>query len=87
MARSSPAAHISGNAGANVKGTVINLDDTGVNLTGSSDIIIASTGTTNYPAGVVFGTHFAPLPDTYQEICAIETSSSPANSATRPQPR
>jgi hypothetical protein len=59
---------VSGNAGANVRGTVINLDDTGVNLTGNSDILIASTGTTNYPAGVVFGTHFAPLPDTYQEV-------------------
>jgi len=59
---------ISGSAGANVKGTVINLDDTGVNLTGTADITIASTGTTNYPAGVVFGTHFAPLPDTYQEV-------------------
>ncbi len=58
---------ISGNAGATVNGTVINLDDTGVNLTGTADIVIASTGTTNYPAGVVFGTHFAPLPDTYQE--------------------
>jgi len=60
--------NVSGSAGANVKGTVINLDDTGVNLTGTADIIIASTGTTNYPAGVVFGTHFAPLPDTYQEV-------------------
>ena len=59
---------ISGNAGANVKGTVINLDDTGVNMTGSSDIIISSSGTTNYPAGVVFGSHYMPLPDTYQEI-------------------
>ncbi|MDB5321823.1 MAG: hypothetical protein JWN40_3454 [Phycisphaerales bacterium] len=58
---------VSGSAGATVKGTVINLEDTGVNLTGTADIIIASTGTTNYPAGVVFGTHFAPLPDTYQE--------------------
>lgn len=59
---------ISGNAGANVNGTVINLEDTGVNLTGSADIIISSTGTTNYPTGVVFGSHFAPLADTYQEL-------------------
>jgi len=59
---------ISGNAGANVKGTVINLEDTAVSLTGSSDIIISSTGTTNYPTGIVFGNHFAPLPDTYQEL-------------------
>jgi hypothetical protein len=59
---------ISGNAGANVNGTVINLEDTGVNLTGSADIIISSTGTTNYPTGIVFGNHFAPLADTYQEL-------------------
>jgi Tfp pilus assembly protein PilX len=59
---------ISGNAGANVSGTVINLEDTGVSLTGSSDIIISSTGTTNYPTGVVFGNHYAPLADTYQEL-------------------
>jgi len=58
---------VTGSAGANVKGSVINLNDTGVNLTGTADITIASSGTTNYPAGVVFGTHFAPLPDTYQE--------------------
>jgi hypothetical protein len=59
---------ITGAAGANVKGTVINLDDTAVNLTGNSDIVISSSGTTNYPAGVIFGSHYMPLPDTYQEI-------------------
>ena len=59
---------ISGSAGATVNGTVINLDDTGVSLTGTADIIISSTGTTNYPAGVIFGTHYAPLYDTYQEF-------------------
>lgn len=59
---------VTGNAGAKVKGTVINMEDTGVNLTGSSDIVIASTGTTNYPAGVFFGTHYTPLPDTYKEL-------------------
>ena len=59
---------VSGNAGANVKGTVINIEDTAVNLTGSADITISSTGTTNYPAGVFFGSHYAPLADTYQEL-------------------
>jgi len=59
---------ISGTAGANVSGTVINLDDTAVKLTGTSDIIIASTGTSNYPSGVTFGNHFDPLPGTYQEL-------------------
>jgi hypothetical protein len=59
--------------GATVTGSIINLDDNpasnvaGVDLSGNSAITVASTGTTNYPAGVVFGTHFAPLPDTYKE--------------------
>lgn len=62
---------IGGTAGANVKGTVINLggkDTDIVDLTGTADIIVSSTGTTNYPAGVTFGTHYAPLPDTYEEL-------------------
>jgi hypothetical protein len=62
---------IGGTAGANVKGTVINLggkDTDIVDLTGTADIIVSSTGTTNYPAGVSFGTHYAPLADTYQEL-------------------
>jgi hypothetical protein len=62
---------IGGTAGAKVKGTVITLGQRttdSVDLTGTADIIISSTGTTNYPAGVSFGTHFAPLPDTYQEF-------------------
>jgi hypothetical protein len=62
---------IGGTAGAKVKGTVITLGEAAtdsVDLTGTADIIISSTGTTNYPAGVSFGTHFAPLSDTYQEL-------------------
>jgi Tfp pilus assembly protein PilX len=59
---------ISGNAGATINGTVINLEDSAVGLTGTADITISSTGTTNYPTGVVFGNHFAPLADTYQEL-------------------
>jgi hypothetical protein len=47
---------------------VINIDDTTLSLAGSSEIIIASTGTTNYPSGVFFGSHFAVLPDTYKEV-------------------
>ena len=35
---------------------------------GSSDIVIAATGTTNYPAGVTFGVKYVPLPDTYVEM-------------------
>ncbi|HZL37820.1 MAG TPA: hypothetical protein VFC78_21055 [Tepidisphaeraceae bacterium] len=58
----------SGNAGGVVQGTVINLNDSAMSMAGNSDIIIASTGTTNYPAGVSFGNKFAPLPGTYEEV-------------------
>lgn len=58
----------SGNAGGTVNGTVINLADTALNMAGNSDIIIASTGTTNYPTGVNFGNKYVPLPDTYLEV-------------------
>jgi hypothetical protein len=59
---------ISGTAGANVKGTVINLDDTAVNMTGTSDIIIRASGSGQYPAGITFGSHFTPNPATYLEL-------------------
>jgi len=59
---------ISGTAGANVKGTVINLNDTAVNMTGTSDIIIQASGADHYPAGVTFGAHFTPDAKTYVEL-------------------
>jgi hypothetical protein len=61
---------VSSTAGANIKGTIINMQDSGsaVTLNGSADITITSTGTADYPAGVYFGTHYVPLPDTYKEI-------------------
>jgi len=59
---------ISGTAGANVKGTVINLNDTAVNMTGTSDIIIQASGADHYPAGVTFGSHFTPDAKTYVEL-------------------
>ncbi|MDB5297357.1 MAG: hypothetical protein JWO31_3340 [Phycisphaerales bacterium] len=57
-----------GNAGGTVKGSVINLADVQMDVGGSSEVVIASTGTSNYPTGVTFGTKFAPLPDTYVEL-------------------
>ena len=59
---------VSSTAGANIKGSIINLQDSAVTLNGGADIIITSTGTSDYPAGVYFGTHYVPLPDTYKEI-------------------
>jgi hypothetical protein len=57
-----------GNASGTIKGSIINLDDNAMLVKGSSEIIIASTGTTNYPAGVFFSSHYVPLPDTYEEV-------------------
>jgi hypothetical protein len=57
-----------GNSGGVIKGSVVGLDDVQMDIGGSADVIIASTGTTNYPTGVTFGTKFAPLPDTYVEL-------------------
>jgi hypothetical protein len=57
----------SGNAGGTVIGSVINLNDTAMTLAGSSDIIIQSQGTSQFPAGVKFGSNYAPLPGTYLE--------------------
>ena len=51
-----------------VKGSIINLANLEMDVNGSSDIIIASTGTTNYPTGVSFGNYYTPLPGTYTEL-------------------
>lgn len=57
-----------GNAGGIIKGSVINLADVQMDVGGTSQVVIASTGTSNYPTGVTFGIKFAPLPDTYVEL-------------------
>jgi len=66
---------MSGNATGTVQGSVIAMYDSSVGgssssvyLSGSSDIIISSTGTTNYPTGMSFGNDFTPLPGTYAEV-------------------
>lgn len=67
--------NMSGNATGNVDGSVIAMHDSSgtgsassVYLNGSSDIIISSTGTTNYPTGMNFGNNYTPLPGTYIEV-------------------
>lgn len=57
-----------GTAGGIIKGSVINLRDTAVTLSGTADIVIESQGTSNHPAGVFFGSRYSPLPYTYQEL-------------------
>jgi hypothetical protein len=60
---------VSGTAGANIKGSLINMSDAGsITLNGTNNIVITAAGTSDYPAGVYFGTHYVPLPDTYKEI-------------------
>lgn len=58
----------SGTAGGTIRGSVINLKDTALSLSGTTDIIIESQGTTDYPDGVFFGSNYAPLSDTYLEV-------------------
>jgi hypothetical protein len=53
-----------------VQGSVIDVNNTPSTVNGSADIIIASTGTSNYPPGVSFGYYYTPLPDTYAEVIA-----------------
>ncbi|MFI5381133.1 MAG: hypothetical protein ACHRHE_17690 [Tepidisphaerales bacterium] len=57
-----------GNAGGTVTGSVINLNDTAMSFSGNDTIKIQSQGTSNFPAGVKFGSDYVPLPDTYLEI-------------------
>jgi Tfp pilus assembly protein PilX len=66
---------MSGNATGTVQGSMIAMYDSSatgssssVYLSGSSDIIISSTGTTNYPTGMSFGNDYTPLPGTYSEV-------------------
>lgn len=58
----------SGNAQGTIQGTIVNMKDTLVSFSGNNTITIASQGTTNYPAGVYFGSHYKPAPDTYAEV-------------------
>jgi hypothetical protein len=59
---------MSGNATGTVQGSIIGMQDVPMTLNGSSDIVIASSGTSNYPTGMNFGNDFTPLPGTYLEV-------------------
>jgi Tfp pilus assembly protein PilX len=67
--------NMSGNATGTVDGSLIAMHDSSgsgsassVYVNGSADIIISSTGTTNYPTGMSFGNSYTPLPGTYIEV-------------------
>src|SRR2546421_1209760 len=57
-----------GNAGGTVMGSIVSLTNNPLTVSGTSDVIIASTGTTDYPAGVYFSSRYAALADTYEEV-------------------
>jgi len=59
---------MTGNASGTVQGSIIGMQDVPMTVNGSSDIIIASSGTSNYPTGMNFGDNFTPLPGTYLEV-------------------
>jgi hypothetical protein len=58
----------SGNAGGTIRGSVIALKDVPMSISGNSAITIASAGTTEYPPGVTFGSHYASIPGSYLEV-------------------
>jgi hypothetical protein len=60
--------HFDSNAVGTVRGSVLNLADTFVEMDSNARITIEAMGTNNYPTGVHFGSHYEPLPGTYREV-------------------
>jgi hypothetical protein len=58
----------SGSATGVIKGTMINMKDNLLTVGGSSEVIIAGDGTTNFPVGLTFGKKYEALSDTYEEL-------------------
>jgi hypothetical protein len=56
------------NAIGQINGSLICLDNNPIEFNSNANVTIAAAGTTNYPAGVFFGHHYAPLYDTYREL-------------------
>jgi hypothetical protein len=59
-----------GSAEGTIQGSVIQMDDLPTTIDGSADVVIASTGTSEYPAGVTFGVHYTSIPGSYLEVPA-----------------
>jgi hypothetical protein len=59
---------VDGSASLIVKGSLINLEPNLLLVKGNGDVVIASTGTTNYPSGLRFGSHYFPVPGSYREV-------------------
>ena len=60
-----------GSAEGTIAGSVIQMDErVPTTIDGSADVVIASTGTTEYPPGISFGEHYTPVPGSYLEVRA-----------------
>ena len=60
-----------GDAQGTIAGSVIQMDKmVPTTIDGSADVVIASTGTTEYPPGISFGEHYTPVPGSYLEVRA-----------------
>jgi hypothetical protein len=60
-----------GSAEGTIAGSVIQMrDDVATTIDGSADVVIASTGTTDYPPGISFGEYYTPVPGSYLEVHA-----------------
>jgi hypothetical protein len=60
-----------GNAAGTIAGSVIQMrEDVMTTIDGNADVVIASTGTTEYPPGISFGEYYTPVPGSYLEVRA-----------------
>lgn len=56
------------NANGTIRGSVINLDDTGVHFDGNASIVIETPPGNKIPTGLSFSSTFRPIADTYEEV-------------------
>lgn len=60
-----------GSANGTIAGSIIQMrDDVATTIDGSADVVVASTGTTEYPPGITFGEYYTPVPGSYLEVPA-----------------
>jgi hypothetical protein len=59
-----------GSAEGTIKGSIIQTHDLPMTIEGSADVVVASTGTTEYPPGITFGAHYTSVPGSYLEVAA-----------------
>ena len=57
-----------GNAGGVIRGSLINIEDTIVSVTGNTDLRFDPDGVNRNPAGLRFAGRFVPVADTYVEV-------------------